>query len=213
MVYHGTTKENAESIVKENCIKGSRGDRHWLGDGVYFYRDFWYALRWIRCRDKTEHFLQSHAIISAELNVQEKRIFSFLNPEHKILFDTVLETCEKKKELLNMREEIVDGAVLNMMFKKMKYGNEYDMVEAIFIHEDKDMPVRGFHSRLYYFPEIQICVKNGEIIEQIQNMNINQANILDKLQFIDDYTTKVSGVLDSRKMRYTSKKKKRDYKI
>ena len=77
MVYHGTTLENANSIVSEKNIKQSIGDRHWLGDGVYFYEEFLYAVRWIRCKEKSDELFEKYAIISAELNINEERVFSF----------------------------------------------------------------------------------------------------------------------------------------
>lgn len=36
--YHGTSLKNAESIIK-NGFRPSVGVRHWLGDGVYFFRE------------------------------------------------------------------------------------------------------------------------------------------------------------------------------
>lgn len=212
MVYHGTTKENAESIVRDNYMRESRGDRHWLGDGIYFYCDFLYALRWIRCRDKTENLLQSHAIISAKLNVEEERIFSFLNSDHKMIFDMVLEECKERKRKLDIQDgAMVDGAVLNIMFKKMKYGKEYDMIKAIFIHEDKKMS--EVNSRLYYFPEIQICVKNGEIIEELRQVDVCEEEILKNLAVIDSFSERVSGVIKTKDMRYSTRKRKLKYKI
>jgi len=37
-VYHGTSKQDAKSILKEGFNR-SKGDHHWLGDGVYFFTD------------------------------------------------------------------------------------------------------------------------------------------------------------------------------
>ena len=36
--YHGTSLENAESIM-ENGFWSSTGEEHWLGEGVYFFRE------------------------------------------------------------------------------------------------------------------------------------------------------------------------------
>lgn len=36
--YHGTSLKNAESIM-ENGFRPSVGEKHWLGDGVYFFRE------------------------------------------------------------------------------------------------------------------------------------------------------------------------------
>lgn len=212
MVYHGTPKDKAEKIICEKCFNESKGDRHWLGDGVYFYRDLFYAVRWIRCLDKnrTSNLFENYSILAVELNVDKERIFSFFNPEHKLLFYSVLEACNEKMKSLNLKNEIVDGVILNIMFKKMKYGNDYDMIEAAFVHEDKKMG--NFNSRLCYFPEIQFCVKNDEIIEKIHRLEIDLEDISEQIPIIDDFSTNISGVLMSKNMNYAMKKKNKRYK-
>jgi len=210
VVYHGTTKEKAERIIFEKHMNPSVGDRHWLGDGVYFYRDFLYALRWIRCKNNSDEFLTEYSIISAELNVKKERIFSFFNIEHKLLFQTVLEQGKKKLKDMNLKDDIVDGAVLNIMFKKMKYGNDYDMVEAVFIHEDKS--IAEYNSRLYYLPEVQICVKNVNVIENLQIREVVTEELERYLPIVDKFTTKASGVLSTKDMKYGTKKINKRYK-
>ncbi len=47
ILYHGTTNDSAKKILEEKRFKKSTGDRHWLGDGVYFYEDMILAYRWL----------------------------------------------------------------------------------------------------------------------------------------------------------------------
>lgn len=191
-------------------MKESVGDHHWLGDGVYFYRDFIYALRWIRCKDKTEKVLERYSIISANLEVDEGRVFSFQKLEHKLIFQKVVRTCQDRLKKLDPKKGIVDGAILNIMFKMMEYGNDFDMVEAMFIHEDKSMI--GYNSRLYYLPEVQVCVKNIDIIKDLEKREIAEEELSQNLLFIDNFRTKASGVLETKDMKYTAKKKNKSYK-
>ena len=57
-MYHGTEKERGEKILSERKIPVSVSDdikQHWLGDGVYLYRDKFYAFRWISLMYKERH--------------------------------------------------------------------------------------------------------------------------------------------------------------
>lgn len=210
MVYHGTTKECADQIISDNRMKPSMGDRHWLGDGVYFYQDFFYALRWIRCKEKTDSLLDNYSIITAELNIDEERIFSLLNMEHKLLFQQVLEICSERLKRIGSQNDVVDGAILNIMFKEMKYGNKYDIVKASFIHEDKNL--WHYSSRLCYIQEIQICVKNLDIISQLQKMEPSTEEIDIFLPTIDNFHQIASGVLKTKNSKYATRQRKSNYK-
>ena len=49
-MYHGTEKERGKKIVAEQKMIPSISDdrrQHWLGDGIYLYREMLYAFRWI----------------------------------------------------------------------------------------------------------------------------------------------------------------------
>lgn len=109
-----------------------------------------------------EDLLKKYMIIEADLNVNRERIFSFMNPEHKQLFDFALNECIKRSK----GQEIVV-----LMFNIMGYRERYDAVIAVFLHDDtvmNDKKIRegNVSSRLSYVPEIQICVKNLNVIEK-----------------------------------------------
>ena len=44
--YHGTSRENAESILRQQAYHISKGPKHWLGDGIYFYFNPQDAQKW-----------------------------------------------------------------------------------------------------------------------------------------------------------------------
>lgn len=46
--YHGTTKEKSESILKQGfkISKSQEQKYEWLGDGIYFWDDIFYAVQW-----------------------------------------------------------------------------------------------------------------------------------------------------------------------
>lgn len=44
--YHGTTKKYAHNIIKEKEYHLSKGEKEWLGSGIYFYEKFSDAFCW-----------------------------------------------------------------------------------------------------------------------------------------------------------------------
>lgn len=197
-MYHGTERTRGQRMINCKRMEITRGARHWLGDGSYFYEEDCYAYRWIYDMYKTkypdrivdhEDLLKKYMIIEADLNVNRERIFSFMNPEHKQLFDFALNECIKRSK----GQEIVDGAVLNLMFNIMGYRERYDAVIAVFLHDDtvmNDKKIRegNVSSRLSYVPEIQICVKNLNVIENLKELNTSgEQNRL--LRFAESYTS------------------------
>lgn len=59
-MYHGTEKERGEKILADQKMPVSIStDRkqHWLGDGIYLYRELIYAFRWILLmyEERTNH--------------------------------------------------------------------------------------------------------------------------------------------------------------
>lgn len=46
--YHATNKANAKKILKKGFMQ-SKGDKEWLGSGIYFYLNIQDALEWRRC--------------------------------------------------------------------------------------------------------------------------------------------------------------------
>ncbi|MFR2767236.1 MAG: hypothetical protein ACLTAI_02165 [Thomasclavelia sp.] len=44
--YHGTLKENANNIIRTKKYEYDETRKHWLGDGIYFFEDAFFAFRW-----------------------------------------------------------------------------------------------------------------------------------------------------------------------
>ncbi len=94
VLYHGTNYEVGKEIIRTKYFRKSLGDRHWLGDGVYFYSDKSYAFRWIyisyRRNNKADRkiitgnsILEKYTILSADIEVDKSRIFDLVeNAQH-----------------------------------------------------------------------------------------------------------------------------------
>lgn len=195
-MYHGTDINTGKSIVEEQLMLPSRGDHHWLGDGIYFYEDIKYAFRWIVIR-YTDNFrnlyakdygdiFQEYIILKAD--ILSNRKFDLDDVSTKLFFINVKNKIQKKsqysKRIQDQLKEngIADGVVFNVLFDKMGYNNKYDYVSATF-------PIAYLYdsnSRLDYIPELQICVKNAEIIKNIIQCN-DKDNLPEYKAFIDLY--------------------------
>jgi len=198
-VYHGTDSESAESILS-NGMNPSRGDKHWLGDGCYFYEEDFHAYKWIwylknnnnrkrnvpyiRKGDILKHF----SIIKATISSQKSRVFNLDHALPKLAFERaykwinsqIAENQELRKRL-NEEGVCAEGVVLNYMFESLGYDEKYDVVKALFPYklkrhfeieerlEDAEKPIKDKTYRLAFVPEIQICVRNNEVIKNLEN--------------------------------------------
>lgn len=182
-MYHGTEKERGQRIVRTQKMEPSiSNDRkqHWLGDGIYLYREFSYAFRWIvlMYKDRQEidkiedELLDYYSILEVDVVCPEERIFRLDNPEHLMVFKKAEQMYREKsafsEKLRNL--ECTDGLIINILFKNLHYGDNYDMVEATF-------PINGFDSgfskqtRVTSIVEYQACVKNDAIITRIVDIS------------------------------------------
>lgn len=178
-MYHGTEKERGEKILSEQKMPVSvSSDRtqHWLGDGVYLYRDKFYAFRWISLMYEDRHgkekeeeeLLKKYSVLEVDVECNVERIFNLDNPEHCMAFKEIEKKYRGKSiyssKLKNM--EYTDGVIINIMFKNLNYGENYDAIEACF-------PIYDFStgsSRIKSMSEYQICIKNNRIIKEIRDI-------------------------------------------
>ena len=46
--YHGTNRKRGQKFIKNQSMEFSKGEKHWLGDGIYLFEDDFWAYWWIR---------------------------------------------------------------------------------------------------------------------------------------------------------------------
>lgn len=171
--YHGTTYDNLRKILAEHKMIPSRGTRHWLGDGVYFFKDDFYAYKWIvqECHDKYGNSypdkINEYGILQVFLKVRQNRIFDLRNLEHKRIYDftykRILEEFNKKNDI---PDQLTDGVVINYMFNILKFQRKYDLIIANYFFKKKKS--KGLPVQLQFIEQIQICVKNTRIIRKMK---------------------------------------------
>ena len=92
--FHGTTEDAARKILKNREFSYNNSDNHWLGQGVYFFRDDpEQAMSWALQRVNNE---ENAVVISTVIDVDTKS-FLDLNTRTGILtFDKLLKDIEQK---------------------------------------------------------------------------------------------------------------------
>ncbi|UZW13822.1 hypothetical protein OSC52_18630 [Clostridium pasteurianum] len=216
--YHGTELNRGNRMLDAKEMELSSGDKHWLGDGSYFFKDDFYAFKWIKDmykhRYKKEYstpceLFENYSIILANLGVNKDRIFDMTNnPRHKIVFDSVFQNCKNKKEYSERfrDNDMAEGVVLNIMFKEMDYIQKYDLVIATFTRRRGNY--KNLNLRLDFMPETQYCVKNIEIVVPLELFDcINRVEefeqLIQKLNFKSDN----NNFLYNKDKKFTNRKK------
>ncbi|WP_019413660.1 hypothetical protein [Paenisporosarcina sp. TG20] len=171
-LYHGTKRSRGEEILHSQRMFITRGKKHWLGDGSYFFIEDLYSYKWIMDMFKDRHkeeilnyenLINHYLIIKSQIVTQKVRIFDLTKAEHKILFDQVHKLMIEKKKVPN--DQIAEGVVLNYMFNELSFAEDFDIVRAVFCLNKSSY--NKIKSRIGYMPQEQVCIKNLDIVDNI----------------------------------------------
>lgn len=181
LYYHGTYRPRGLKILENKKMECSSGDAEWLGDGIYLYEFKLYAYRWLTIQYMRhyrkelsimeEKLYERYMILGVDINKNPERVFSFVNPEHKLEFDAIKEKCKKRIATFPQLQQYtyIDGVILNIMFNKMDYAQKFDMVEAVYplVRDIQD------NVKQNAFQENQLCIKNPDVINEITDVTNN----------------------------------------
>nr|DAF24366.1 MAG TPA: hypothetical protein [Caudoviricetes sp.] len=159
--YHGTIKENAKKIIKENHYKLSTKNDEWLGDGIYFFKDIFWANYWARMVSKNWH--GQPAVL--------KSLISCKNEEY---FD--LDSVDNKKKIENSLKDFAntESSVGAPKFKDEKetrrfYCNFYAELNNILVYSC-NFPGVGFDDLGFPKAQVQYCVRDNSAIKSREIM-------------------------------------------
>lgn len=179
-LFHGSEMHRADKIVEELKFTISKDDKHWLGDGIYFYFDRTLAYRWIwnmhkaafRGAISNDSLYENYRILICSVNFVRGRVYNLKVVEHQEDFKKVkrmvLDKASKSEMISNAR--IVDGTILNLMFHEFGYNKDFDIVIALFTNKKPNIRELGNKSRIVYETEEQVCIKNEDCIQSIHLM-------------------------------------------
>lgn len=211
-VFHGTEKQRGIKIIDNKKMEESIGDKHWLGNGAYFYEQLFLSYKWIRDmfkdRQRQEHntyedLIDKYIILHCNIKVDKSRIFDIDgNYEHKFIFDRFIKNInEDKNHSKRLSKQIIaDGVVLNIMFSEYKYIDKYDVVIASFEKKRSEYH-NNDKTRLNYVLEKQICVKNLSKVYDINNKDFKDDydNLTDLMKEYNDRKNQIAVYSSKRK--------------
>jgi uncharacterized protein MJ0359 len=125
--YHGTNSNNCRNILNSN-YRISKGDKEWLGDGVYFFIEGIssespkeLAKKWVIAESsKRKH--KDYAVIESEIKVNEEKLLDLTTKEGLEVFiyyyELFLEEIKKEIDKGKPGLKFYDGFLINLMRKK-----------------------------------------------------------------------------------------------
>lgn len=167
--HHGTSFDAAESIINGD-FDLSQGDHHWLGNGVYFFKDnIDMAREWAFCDGHRKKYTK-YGIIRSELHYTSDGILDLRKEEQQnrfhIMRDIHLKKIREKGIKVKGKQENYDGKIINDMCNMF---NMNIAINRFFIHKKGDNLIKSF-SRI---PNCTvICVKSTD--------NIHNSTIIEK---------------------------------
>jgi len=131
--YHGTNADLADSVIQDN-FRESRGQHHWLGEGVYFFIDgispspFKDAKEWAIAsawdNEIRDYKYKRYAVLKAAIKFKQNEVWDLTTDDGKKQFNYIRETIHNrlKKEGRRIRnEDNIDAAVIDHAKKKIKF--------------------------------------------------------------------------------------------
>lgn len=175
IVYHGTTTENAQNILKENFTIPKRINyNYWLGRGVYFFLEDIFAFKWCIHEYKRiykEEFsidvASTMSIVESTLKYDENRLLDLTYFKGQCIFDEVYNGMLKSKkyaEELRKNPNNIVCIVIEYMFEILEFNKFYDLVKQIY-RVYKPNYSKIVNARERGIPQYQLCVKNNDIIK------------------------------------------------
>lgn len=185
--HHGTDIDSCEEILNTN-YKKSRGDQHWLGDGVYFFvegiarKTIELAEKWAEAQswdnDNKNYKYTSFAVIESEIVVEEDRFLDLTTADGvevlSFLKEKFLKTIENRRRRKNKNlRQPYDGELINLAREDGVLHLE--VVKGNFYIKFKEERIKGINFRTnnctictVYNPEKNIkskkVVKTGKIL-------------------------------------------------
>jgi len=154
--YHGTSAENAHSIIDTDFIPSQNHDE-WLGHGVYFFIDGIScpknnAEEWAKTqawdKDKKCYKYKTYSVIQAEINVQKLRPLDLTTTDGLIVFNTVRELLIKKLEkhffVRNRDVKGDDSEICNHAISHLKL----DLLICHFYIKNRTQTIKNIVSRI-----------------------------------------------------------------
>ncbi|EIJ82286.1 hypothetical protein PB1_05130 [Bacillus methanolicus PB1] len=173
-LFHGTTESVAKDIVAHKNFKiGEFREDHWLGQGVYFYReDYKQALIWARYKIKRKKELNGEnvAVIYSNTIINNSQFLNLDTREGLNFFKSFLEGLKafsgENKIEINIDDDHPKKKELLMCFYCDMLPKEIKVIQRTYRvgsgHFDSDTLLQEVGMHLH---GIQVCVRDTSVID------------------------------------------------
>lgn len=186
--YHCTNKDSAQNIIDvQTFIPSPKEKGHWLGGGVYFYTDIYFAIQWgiigvlkVGNVERFDEIKNGCDILSADIDFLNYNVLDLTVPEGYELFLGLLESIKalKGEDEYQKIKNRGDRYILKMLeVMERKYGMEtlssFDIVYAEY--NDTNVYKKEINDKSDFLVciEKQICVKNIGAIKNINKLELS----------------------------------------
>lgn len=172
--YHATYSTNTDSILKNgfNYSISTDSTLQWLGKGIYFWEDDFYAVQWNvidmeRVRDKEE---KDYSILKAIIRVNKTNLFDISSPEGSIVYTKFKEELinkwikEGKQDIANRLKNRSSKFWINIL-EEYGFFEDFDVVIATYKNEKTH---EKYKDDIIMNAQRQICVKNNKCIQSVE---------------------------------------------
>ncbi|MHC1696035.1 MAG: hypothetical protein AB9835_12370 [Eubacteriales bacterium] len=110
--YHGTSSSNAHIIYNEKAFSISKGNKEWLGSGIYFYDEYQDALCWA-----SDRYDIDGDIIHAIIKIKENEYIDFDTYIGKCYLREIIDTLHNEFDIqLNGTTQENQCAIMNYIW-------------------------------------------------------------------------------------------------
>lgn len=166
IAYHSTKRKNLNSILKNGYNISKSNGHHWLGSGIYFWCDAYYAVEWtIICTDIANYISipDDMAIFETVLKYDHQKELDLTSPVGLFFIEQMklkLYSIASTNRIYN-----TDDKLLIYLLEKNDFLSDFDLIKATYY---KDIYHGRYlvknNSNFIKSPQTQICVKNKNIL-------------------------------------------------
>ena len=217
--YHGTSRRNCKDIIKNGFKASKTKEGHWLGKGIYFYENIYYAIEWGIIRfllgnNSYDNYKKQCSVIKGMLNCEEYEILDLNDPLGYSIYQEILKNI--KKRFPNEVEKISKGKDIEIirLLEELenKTGEDYisifDIITADYPKDIYDKKTENIWGNFLPCIQKQICVKNSSAIEKYEEINIDDENGKTYFQLITKNREEYENEKQSRIIKKTVRKNK-----
>ena len=218
--YHGTSRKNCKDIIKNGFKASKTKEGHWLGKGIYFYENIYYAIEWGIIRfllgnNSYDNYKKQCSVIKGMLNCGEYEILDLNDPLGYSIYQEILKNI--KKRFPNEVEKISKGKdieIIRLLEElESKTGEDYisvfDIITADYPKDIYDKKTENIWGNFLPCIQKQICVKNSSAIEKYEEINIDDENGETYFQLITKNREEYENEKQSRIIKKTARKNKK----